>query len=354
MAAEMSIILCSLNGAAGVDRCLRALGQQTIRDRLQVIVVDDGSADDTSAVAAKHGVTVIRHEVNRGISAARNSGLTAAQGRVVAFVDDDCEPEPGWAAHLLATYGDNVIGAGGPILPTCPPGYLAGYLGRHNPLQPQEKNLAKSDRIAYRFYLYLRRQWARPQPGGRRDVYSLVGANMSFLRAAVTGIGGFDERFRFGAEEVDLCRRLVQAYPQGRLAYIPEARVRHHFEPALRDTLRRSRAYGRASARLYHKGPAVPPTLFPFPFLTVAMLAAAARHPLLILAAAAVPQICYPQGLRHAVTGHGAVCVLDPYVQLAQETCENAGFLAGLWRFRRRPADSGRATPFPGLAERQE
>ena len=69
--------------------------------RMEIIVVDDGSTDTTSDVARAHGVTSVRHETNRGLAAARNSGVRAASAPIVAFLDDDCEPEPQWARQLL-------------------------------------------------------------------------------------------------------------------------------------------------------------------------------------------------------------------------------------------------------------
>lgn len=327
----LAVVICSLNGEAGVRHCLDALSRQTIRDRLEVIVVDDGSSDGTSDVARASGAIVVRHPFNLGLAAARNSGLRAASAPVVAFLDDDCEPEPQWAQQLLAGYGEGVIGVGGPVLPAAPDGYLLGYLKRHNPLQPLELNLARSDTIGYRFGLYLKRQWAAEQAHGRRDVYSLVGANMSFRRQAVIDAGWFDERFQFGAEELDLCRRV----PHGRLLFTPEARVVHHFEPSLRDTLRRSRSYGFGTARLCRKWPNMRPTLFPWPALVLAMLAASAFFPPLAVAALAAPQFLYPGSLRTALSQRRADCLLDAYLQLAQEAWGNVGFLHGLWTFRR-------------------
>ncbi len=193
MTPDLSIVICSLNGAAGVNRCLRALAFQTIRDRVEVIVVDDGSTDGTCNVARTHRVTVIRHADNLGLAAARNSGLTVARAPVVAFLDDDCEPDPVWAEQLLAGYGEGVVGVGGPIQPAAPDGMMLGYLRRNNPLKPLEADLAKSAEIPRRLKLYLKRQWAAGEELLDRDVYSFAGANMSFLRQALIDTGGFDE-----------------------------------------------------------------------------------------------------------------------------------------------------------------
>lgn len=342
MATDLSVVICSLNGAAGVDRCLSALAGQAIRSRLEIIVVDDGSADATSDIARRHEVILIRHPVNRGLAAARNSGVQAATTPVIAFLDDDCEPEPKWAEELLANYQEGIAGVGGPVLVSARPGFMSGYLQRHNPLGPLELDLAKSGKLPYRLYLYLKRLWEPAERLERRDVYSYAGANMSFRRQVLLDAGCFDERFTFGAEELDLCLRLARAFPAARLVFSPEVRVVHHFEASLRDTLRRSRGYGRGSARLYRKWPDVRPTVFPAPLLVLALLLLAMRFPLLGAAALAVPQLIYPRGVRTAVAGRQAGGLLDPYVQLAQEAYENIGFTEGLWRFRHLVPERGR------------
>jgi len=332
MSADLSVVICSLNGAAGVDRCLRALAAQKDVE-LQVIVVDDGSSDDTSATAGSHGVTVIRHEVNRGLAAARNTGIGAATAPVVAFLDDDCEPEPEWARELLDAYEDGVIGVGGDVVPCGPEGFMLGYLRRNNPLLPLELDLARSEKLLYRLYLYLLSQWQPEERHDRRDVYSLIGANMSFVRSALEQ-KGFDERFRFGAEDLDLCLQLTRGLPGARLVVTPNAVVRHHFEPTLRDNVRRSRSYGRGCARLYRKWPSMRPTIFPGPVLVAALLVAAVFVPPLLAAAIAVPLLMYPKGPRLAVTRRQPSCALDAYVQLAEEAYGNLGYIQGLWTYR--------------------
>jgi glycosyltransferase involved in cell wall biosynthesis len=334
MKPKLSVIISSLNGAAGIDRCMRALDVQTIHSELEVIVSDDGSTDCTSEIARAWGATVIRHVTNRGVSAARNAGVNAASAPIIAFIDDDCVPEPQWAEHLVAGYERDVIAVGGPLLVSGNASVIVGYLTRNNPLEPQELDLAKSDRLPFRMYLYLQRQWRRSTPGERREVFSFASANMSVLRQAFLDIGGFDERFRFGAEDDDLCRRLRHAFPEGRMILVPEARVQHFFEASLRDMLRRRHAYGRGSARLYRKWPNVRPTFFPGPVVVLTVLALSVRIPDLLALAFVLPQVLYPRGIRAAIAQMRIQCLLDGYLHLLEECGDDIGFLDGLWRYR--------------------
>jgi glycosyltransferase involved in cell wall biosynthesis len=332
MSADLSVVICSLNGAAGVDRCLSALAAQKDVD-LQVIVVDDGSTDDTSEVAREHGATVLRHETNRGLSAARNTGMRAATAPIVAFVDDDCDPEPEWARELVDTYEEGVIGVGGPIVPLAPEGFMLGFLQRNNPLAPLEMNLAHSEKLLYRLRLYVLRQWAPEERQDKREVYMLVGANMSFLRAVIAEVG-FDERFRFGGDDLDIALQLRRRFPEGRVVVNPNAVVRHHFKPSLRDTLRRSRSYGRGGARICRKWPTARPTIFPGPVLVLVLLVVSIFVPYLLAVAVVLPQLMYPKGFRLAVSSRKAPYLLDAYVQLAQEAYGNVGCIQGLWQYR--------------------
>jgi glycosyltransferase involved in cell wall biosynthesis len=313
---------------------MRALAAQTIPSWIEVIVSDDGSTDDTSEVARALGAIVIRHSTNRGVSAARNSGVNAASAPILAFIDDDCEPEPQWAEQVLASYDKNIVAVGGSLIVDGEASFIIDYLVRHNPLEPQELEQTKSDKLPYRLYLYLQRQWKPRTRHSSREVFSFASANMSVRRQAFLDVGGFDERFHFGSEDEDLCRRLRRGYPSERLIFKPEARVRHHFKPSLRDTLRRRRAYGRGSAQLYRKWPSVRPTFFPGPLIALAVLACSVCIPALIVVAVLLPLLLYPQGPRTAVANLRPQCFLDSYLQLLEESCHDTGFLEGLWRFR--------------------
>ncbi len=332
---ELSVVICSLNGAPGVARALRSLRGQLPEGDLEVVVVDDGSADDTAAVGEAGGAVVVRHPVNRGLAAARNSGVAASTAPVVAFIDDDCEARPGWARGILAGYdAPDVAGVGGPVHVGEGDGFVLGFLRRHNPLQQLEMDLARGDGPALRLWLYLRRQWTEPARPDRREVFALVGASMSFRRAVLEETGGFDERFRFGAEELELCHRIRRVEDAGRLVFERDAAVTHHFAPSLRDTLRRSRSYGRGAARFRARWPEVSPTVFPAPVIVAALLALSVRRPWARVAAVVAPQILLPSGLRAAVRGRDPVALLDAYVELLQETASDWGFVRGWWDFR--------------------
>lgn len=342
----MTVVICSHNGAAGIGRALETLAAQTIADRLEVVVVDDGSTDGVALVASAHGARVIRHTVNRGLAAARNTGVRGALAPVVAFIDDDCEADPGWAEALLGAYEDGVDGVGGVIAPGPGDDFTRAFLRRHNPLEPLELELARSEGLVYRLGLYLVRQWTRTERPARRDVFSLVGASMSFRRSALLGVGLFDERFTFGAEELELCYRMRRHRPEVRLVLESEARVVHNFRPSLGDTLRRSRSYGRGTARFSRRWRSVRPTVFPVPVAVAALAVAAVARPRLAPLALAAPALLFPSGLAAALRARRPERLLDAYVQLMQETCANAGVAEGLWAARHLDPEAG-PSPVP-------
>ena len=342
--ARMSVVVCTLNGAGRLENCLAAINRQTCRQHLQVVVVDDGSSDESAATAAEHGAEVIRHSSNRGLGAARNSGIAASRAEIVAFLDDDCEPEPGWAEAILGAFdsshraaatldSNKVIGVGGPVHPAVGSGYAAGYLVRNNPLVPLEIDLAARNGIAYRFGRYLMRVF-NDTPTGARAVYSVVGANMAFRTEVIRAVGGFDERFSFGSEELELCLRLKDVYPESVIRFEPSAAVSHHFDARPSALLRRHRAYGIGVARLYRKRGDLAPTVYPLPIIITLLLVLSRKNPLLLIVIVALPQLLFGRGLREALRRNSLTPLADCYVRLLEEASSNIGFAIGGWRYR--------------------
>src|SRR5262249_49773393 len=116
---RVSVVLCSYNGKRYIGESLSAL-EYLDYPNYEVIVVDDGSTDTTAEIAARHPVRLIRTE-NRGLSAARNTGLNAATGDIIAYIDDDAFPDRDWLKRLALAFLDaEYVGVGGPNI--SPPG----------------------------------------------------------------------------------------------------------------------------------------------------------------------------------------------------------------------------------------
>jgi len=99
---RISVVVCTYNGWRTLERCCSELMQLDYPD-YEVIVVDDGSTNPVSDIAARHNVRLIRTE-NRGLSAARNTGAEAATGEIVAYIDDDAWPDSHWLRYIALAF----------------------------------------------------------------------------------------------------------------------------------------------------------------------------------------------------------------------------------------------------------
>ena len=104
----VSIIIPAHNAEKTIEVCLQALHCQTGINDLpcEIILVDDGSTDDTVALAQKAGVRIISQE-KKGPSSARNAGIHSAQGDIVCFTDADCVPQPDWLQEIITPLLEN-------------------------------------------------------------------------------------------------------------------------------------------------------------------------------------------------------------------------------------------------------
>jgi GT2 family glycosyltransferase len=224
---RISVIVCTYNGARTIRECLEGL-RRLDYPGFEVIVVDDGSTDGTAAIVKEYGFRLISGR-NHGLSHARNVGLHAASGDIVAYIDDDAHPDPDWLRYLAAgLLGSSHVGIGGPNLP--PPG---------------DGLVAESVANA---------------PGGPihvllsdREAEHIPGCNMAFRRSALLAIGGFDPQFRTAGDDVDVCWRLRER--GWTLGFHPGAVVWHHRRNSVRAYWKQQVGYGRAEALLERKWP---------------------------------------------------------------------------------------------------
>lgn len=220
----VTIVVITYERGPAVTRCIRGLFEQTHRP-LEVVVVDDGSTDGTASAVgdvvatapADVPVRLCRHDANRGVGAARNTGIDAARGTYVAFTDDDAEPDPTWIERLVGRLeeDDRIAVAGGSI---------------HD---PEAATWAQQAACGMHFL----RDDAGP-------VRSIVGGNMVF-RATFLADHRFDPGCRYGADELDLC------FTAGRLGHTvwfdPAAVVVHHHRRTVGGYLRQQWKRGQGS-----------------------------------------------------------------------------------------------------------
>ena len=191
-------------------------------------MVNDGSTDDTSAIAAEYDVELISTE-NRGLSNARNTGYQAARGEIVAYIDDDAYPDPDWAHYLALTYRDSdFAGVGGPNLAPPGDGSIADCVA-NAPGGPVHVLL--SDTVAEH----------------------IPGCNMSFKKSALEAVGGFDPRYRAAGDDVDLCWRIQDQV--GPIGFHAAAMVWHHRRNSMSMYWKQQQGYGKAEALLEEKWP---------------------------------------------------------------------------------------------------
>ena len=220
---KVSVVVCAHNAAETLDDCLTSLAALTYSD-VEVIVVNDGSSDATSSIARAHtGVTVI-DVPNGGLSAARNVGLTAATGEIVAYTDADCRVDPDWLRYLVQPMlASDMVGAGGPnVVPADDP-WVAQCVARA-PGGPTHVML--DDRIAEH----------------------VPGCNMAFRRDALLAIDGFNPVYLRAGDDVDICWRLHAK--NLKIGFAPSALVWHHRRPSVRAYWRQQVGYGEGEAWL--------------------------------------------------------------------------------------------------------
>ena len=224
---RVSVVVCTYNGSRNIRGCLEGLSRLNYSN-FEVIVVDDGSTDGTPDIVSECDVRLIRTE-NRGLSSARNTGMRAATGDIVAYIDDDAYPDAHWLMYLAATFGSTKhAGVGGPNIAPPDDGPIADCVA-NAPGGPMHVLLSD------------------------REAEHIPGCNMAFRTECLEAIGGFDPQFRVAGDDVDVCWRLREC--GWTLGFHPAAVVWHHRRNSVRAYWKQQRGYGKAEALLKKKWP---------------------------------------------------------------------------------------------------
>lgn len=251
---SISVIVPTKDRAAELEDCLAALFAVDYRQEgFEVIVVDDGSRDETPDVARRYPCRYLANDRNHGQSYSRNAGARAATGEILAFIDSDCVASSKWLCELVPFFSWSSVAAVG--------GFVAGFY--------EESRLDRYE------------QAASPLNMGDRLIVMSDDQSMGYVptcnllvrREVYLALGGLREELRVG-EDVDLCWRLRAA--GWRLVYSPSGTVRHRHRNHLGGMLGRRAAYGTSEAvlRALHPDKRKTMPIRLLPALTVGIVAA--------------------------------------------------------------------------------
>ncbi|MCX7624969.1 MAG: glycosyltransferase family 2 protein [Candidatus Sumerlaeaceae bacterium] len=257
---RLSVIIVNLNTRQLLHACLRSLQAALTSDDVEVIVVDNGSADDSCAMVANEfpQVHLIALRENRGFAVANNLGMRAARGRYFLVLNSDTEII-GDALNKICDFMDAhpEVGALGPKL-----------LNTDGTLQYSCRRFPSFRTALFHRYSLMTRLFPRNRFSSEylmtdvghdrtMDVDWVSGAALVVRREIFESLGGFDEGFFMYAEDVDWCYRIKQA--GWRVVYLPEAQILHHIGQSTRlvpyaMTLQRHRSMWRFYRKHYSRG----------------------------------------------------------------------------------------------------
>ncbi len=211
---DVSVVIPSFHQREALVRCLRALNGQT-QDRFEVIVVDNGSRDDSVAAARQEmpDVTVIERDEALGFAAAVNLGIEAAKGRYIAVLNNDAEPDRKWLESLMAVFES-----------TPDVGFLASAVVRRD--EPDIVDSMGEGLSSACFPFQVANGIAFED--GESEPVEVLGAPATaaiYRRELLEDVGGFDENFETYLEDLDLSLRAQLA--GWRCLAVPGARVLH-------------------------------------------------------------------------------------------------------------------------------
>ena len=209
---DLSLIICTRDRCHQLARCLQSVERIKFERPWELIIVDNGSVDETASVIREFintaSVPIVHlYEPTPGKSNGLNAALGIARGKIFAFTDDDCYPADDFLSEVWCGFKDPFLG------------YMTGRIMLHDPTDDPTTTKESVAPVTF--------------PGRSfRHLWEVVGANMAFRRQVLNEIGGFDpllgpgSLFNAVAEDMDLGGRANAAGWKGQ--YRPEVIVRHH------------------------------------------------------------------------------------------------------------------------------
>lgn len=339
----VSIIVCTFNGGKRISTCLDSLiNQDYLKSNYEIIVVNDGSTDNTLTVLNQYQVKIVNHFENLGIGAARNSGLQNASGEIIVYTDDDCIADTKWLENLIKHHKINVMAVGGIIISQNLDSLMEKYMSETGYGNPSPIDFAKSKNPLYRFFVYLKDMFS-PLILSHTDP-SLVGgiytANASFKKEILKKAGGWATEFN-SSEDLEMCDRLKKMFPSQKILFTKNAAIMHKHETSFWHLLKKTYYRSENTLRCYIKNNKIPP-FFPFPIIqiTISILAFFTQSVFGVVSLIVLPQLLYSWWLVKFMKNFHLYHLLFPYMQLGIELATITGMVRGFIYLKKKRNES--------------
>jgi len=207
---KVSLYVPCFNAGRYIKECLESIFMQSY-PLDEVLVIDDGSTDNTASICSRFPVKIISHPRNRGLSATRNTAFRAARNEFVVSLDADCKAKSDWLEKLMGHFSDtNVAGVGGKLI--------------------EKYNLRPADKWRT---IHMSQSW------GEQIVENpdyLAGNNNVYRRSAIFQVGLYNEAYVSNYEDIDISKRLMS---NGfKMVYSPDACIEHLRRDTVRSALK--------------------------------------------------------------------------------------------------------------------
>lgn len=350
----MSIVIPVYNGSVTIGRALSSLlAQDYPTDRYEIIVVNDGSTDDTAQIVAVFpAVRYVELPRNMGIPAAQNAGLEVAKGDIYVAFNDDFQAAPDFLSQLARGYAEltSPMGIGGIVVKHASSkttGLVANYMEANRigaapsvvDIRPAFLPAVVKRLLTYIVSNFAAGRYVEHGDRSHQEVVELYGANASFPISMLRQIGGWDTSTAApaigGIEDRDICLRMRQQFSDRHFYVVHSAHIMLDLDPhdssvSIKSYLLRPYRRGPFNYAFHAKNGLTPP-LFPFPpLILLILLADVVLAPMLLpLLIVLLPQLCYGWWTQRAIAKHRPIYVIFPYLQAAEETMVMVGFLKG-------------------------
>lgn len=261
---KISVIVCTYNGADKITHLLDSLKKQTYKN-LEIVIVDDGSTDETSNIVRKYPFRLVKHKINRGLADSRNTGVKKSKGDIIVFTDDDCVADKNWIKEIAECYQNNpkVNSVGGRIEPYSLNTFFEkyDYYARH-PIYSHSVSYGSGDRIK----TYLKRMFItkKNKLKNGQKISSAMGLNSSYKKDIILKAGLHQPGLRRGVDW-DLTTKLKRIGLN--VVYCDNAIIYHKHRIGFKSFVKHMFAYGKAYPKICKLHPEVRFIPRPLPLL---------------------------------------------------------------------------------------